>query len=135
MLIFAKPVGAAFCKFGKATWKVGTFGMTDMAFFYPEDKAPRIIRLVGGAFVVFGIMFLVLAGFPFKGPGQFKAMSEAKDYLNTTYGDSSGSWKFSSKSESSDDTVVRVDYSFGPHSGSLVGEWSVDHYKFSERRK
>jgi len=134
MLLFAKPVGAAFCKFGKATWRIATLGKTDMAFFYPEDKAPMIMRLVGGSFIVFGIMFLAIAGFPFKGPGQLKAMSEAKDYLNETYGSSPSSWSLSAKSESSNNTIVSVGYRFNQHSGVLHAEWIGERYRFTEKK-
>lgn len=135
MLILAKPVGVAFCKFGKALWKAATFGKTDMAFFYPEDKAPMIMRICGGAFATFGIAFLFLAGFPFRGPGQFKAMSEAKNYLSEVYGSSSGGWKLSTKNVSEDSTVVFVEYQFGDKAGSLKGEWVVDRYQFTEEKK
>ena len=105
-----------------------TFGKTDMAIFYPEERAPTIMRIVGGAFLVFGLIFLFALGFPFKGPGQFKAVGEAKDYLSRTYGSSGGSYHLEAKSESSDNTVVVIDYRYGQHAGSLRASWSGDHY-------
>jgi hypothetical protein len=134
MLIFAKPVGVAFCKLGKALWKAMTFGMTDLAFLYREDKAPMTMRLIGGAFIVFGIMFLATSGFPFKGPNKFKAMSEAKSYLDTSYGRSSDEWSFSTKNATDDSTILDVTYDVGQRSGVLHAEWTGDHYKFTEKK-
>ena len=135
MLIFAKPVGVAFCKIVKALWKTMTFGMTDLAFLYREDKAPMIMRMVGGAFIVFGIMFLATAGFPFIGPNKFKAISEAKVYLDTSYGSSSDESSFSTKNATDDSTILDVTYDVGKRAGVLHAEWTGDHYKFTEKKR
>jgi len=132
MLIFAKPVGIVFCRLGKAIWKHATFGLTDMAFFYPEDRAPMMMRLVGGGFLVFGIIFVFLTMFPLKGPNQFKAMYEAEGYLSHAYGSSNGSWSLQAKRELADNSVVVINYRFGQHSGKLRGEWTGESYKFTE---
>jgi hypothetical protein len=132
MVIFAKPVGIAMCRAGKANWRMITFGTTDMGMFYPEDKAPQITRIVGCAFLVMGALLLYQLGFPFTGPGRFKATIQAKGYLSSRYG-AVERWKISPHSDSPDNTVVTVDYVYGSHSGSLRGDWQGEAYKFSER--
>src|SRR5712691_5494492 len=104
MLIFAKPLGIAFCRAGRANWRMLTFGKTDMARFYSEERAPLTMRIVGAGFLLFGIVFLYQLGFPFKGPGRFKATAQAKAYLSTMYGSPTGNWRISPKSESPDNT-------------------------------
>jgi len=49
---FATVIGSMFCRIGKKVWRICTFGLTDMAVFYPEEKAGRIFRLMGGGMMV-----------------------------------------------------------------------------------
>jgi len=135
MVIFAKPFGIAFCRVGKANWRMLTFGMTDMGRFYNEQRAPLTMRLVGAAFLIFGIIFLYQLGFPFNGPGRFKATVEAKAYMSAKYGTPTGNWRISAKSGTPDNTVVIVDYLYDGQTGSLRAEWQDDRYKFSEIKK
>jgi hypothetical protein len=132
MVIFAKPIGIGFCRAGKAQWKALTFGKTDLAMFYPEDKAPVIMRVIGCGVLVMSLSLIFVAGNPFRGPGRFKAMSEAKDYLTRVYGSSSGPWNFSASRLSTDDSVIIVEYRFGGRVGSLRGQWLGDAYEFTE---
>ena len=134
LFIFAKPIGLAMCKSGKQFWRRVTFGRTEMAALYPEHRAPLVMRIVGAGFIIFGVYFLYLTGFPFKGPGQFKAMSQAETYLEETYGSSSGRWHLSAQKESEDSTVVTVEYRFGSRQGTLQGEWIGDRYQFTEKK-
>ena len=135
MLLFARPVGNWFCRTGKANWRTLTFGATDMGRFYNEKRTPMTMRIVGAGFLLFGIIFLYQAGFPFNGPNRFKATIEAKEYLAEAYGSPGNNWKLSSKMESSDNSVVTVTYQYGNHSGVLRAQWQDDKYKFSEIEK
>ena len=135
MLIFAKPLGIAMCRSGRANWRMLTFGKTDMGRLYDEKRAPLTLRIVGAGFLLFGIFFLYQAGFPFNGPNRFKATIEAKQYLTARYGSPGNSWRLSPKRESTDDSVIIVNYQFGSRSGSLRAQWENDHYRFSEIEK
>jgi hypothetical protein len=39
-IVFAQKIGVGFCRLGKSIWKITTFGLTDMHWFYREAKAP-----------------------------------------------------------------------------------------------
>jgi len=54
MLILAKPIGVAFCRLVKANWRMLTFGKTDMARYYSEQRAPITMRIVGAGLLVLG---------------------------------------------------------------------------------
>ena len=133
MVIYPGQLGRGFCKLGKATWKVSTFGLTDMRWFYPEDKAPKIFRLMGIFWILFGVIFLSIIGVSYFGPNGFAAMREAKIYLKEHHGDSSTGWSFSfSEGDQGMDSVI-VRYRYGEHSGSLMGIWNGDQYEFVEQ--
>jgi hypothetical protein len=135
MLIFAKPLGTAFCRSGRANWRMLTFGLTGLGRLYNEKRTPITMRIVGAGFLLFGIVFLYEAGFPFKGPNRFKATIEAKEYLTNVYGSPGHTRRLSPERESTDDSVVIVNYQFGDHSGSLRGKWKGDKFEFSEIEK
>jgi hypothetical protein len=109
-----------------------TFGKTDMARFYSEQRAPITMRIVGAGFLLFGTIFLCEAGFPFGGPSPLKASFQAKEYLSAVYESPGRNWRLSPKRESNDDTILILDYQFGSHSGSLRAQWQRDKYRFSE---
>jgi hypothetical protein len=116
----------------KLTWQKATFGLTDMRWFYREDQAPRIFRLVGALFLFLGIAFLSGVLLSFAGPGSLYAMREASNYLQQTYG-SAGQQSLSATKEIDDATIVRITYRHGDRSGELKARWNGKHYVFTER--
>ena len=56
-MLFASPIGIGFCRLGKAIWRFGTFGLTDMAKLYPENKAPMLFRIFGIFLILWDIWF------------------------------------------------------------------------------
>lgn len=133
-LIYPRQIGAAFCRLGKASWHASTFGLTDMRWFYPEEKAPKIFRIFGVALILFSIPWGIMAVASVSGPGAFAAMRESRGYLSEHYG-SAGSWSLSPQSASSGDGDYLVTYRYGEHSGILRAAWRGDHYTFSEEKK
>jgi len=57
-VLFSKKIGVGFCRLGKAIWKSGTIGPTDMHWFYKEDRAYVTFRIAG--IVLLGMSFLML---------------------------------------------------------------------------
>ena len=113
---------------------MSTFGLTDMRWFYPEDKAAWIFRRLGIAFVLFSIPWVLIAIFSFSGPGAFAAMRESRSYLNQLHGPSL-TWKVSTQSVSSGAGDYLVTYRYGERAGTLRATWKGDHYVFSEEKK
>jgi len=133
MVIYPEQLGRGFCKLGKAIWKVSTFGLTDMRWFYPEDKAPKIFRLMGVFWILFGVIFLCFIGVSFFGPNSFAAMREAKIYLKDYHGASATGWSFSASEGDQGENSVIVRYRYGEHTGSLLGIWNGDKYEFAKQ--
>jgi len=133
-LVYAKRIGPAFCLLGKAIWRTCTLGVTDMRWFYPEEKAPKIFRIFGVALILFSIPWDVFAVASVSGPGAFAAMRESEDYLRIRHG-AAGSWQLSPQSVASSESDYLVTYRYGDRSGTLRATWKVDRYEFSEEKK
>jgi len=56
---YSENIGPSFCRLGKRIWMAGTFGRTDMAKFYPEDKAPRIFRIMGRLIMFIAVLTML----------------------------------------------------------------------------
>ena len=119
-----------FCRYGRATWKRTTFGLTDMAAFYQEDKARQTFRLLGPIFLCVGLLLVWVCFQAFNGPGSFAAMREARVFLEHSYG-ASGGWKLSSQAADSAGTVI-VEYRYANRAGTLRAIWNGHHYEFTE---
>jgi hypothetical protein len=119
-----------FCAIGKATWRINTLGLTDMAPFYREEKAKRTFKILGPLFLCIGLLLCGWTFLSFSGPGSFCAMRESRAYLKSRYGYST-TWKESSSFAGVDDSVD-LSYQYGEHSGKLHGMWQKDHYVFTE---
>lgn len=133
-IIFPQRIGVAFCRLGKATWRTSTFGLTDMARFYPEDKAPKIFRLLGVAWILLSIPWVLFAVSSVSGPGAFAAMRESRGYLREQYG-SVSSMELSTQPVTAKDGDYLITYRFGAHAGILRASWRTDHYEFKEEKK
>jgi hypothetical protein len=118
-----------FCRLGKAIWRHSTFGLTDMAFFYQEERAKKTFRLLGPIFLCVGLMLCWFSYLSFSGPGTFAAMRESRSFLASIYEDA-GTWKVSG-STAADDGSVDIDYQYGSHIGKLHAVWVKDHYIFA----
>ncbi len=127
-----RKVGIAFCRLGKATWRLGTFGLTDMRFFYPENQAQRIGRGIGAFGVFIGISFGAFATLSLHGPGMFAAIRQSRIYLEKTYGPSDGNWSLSANIGAWGDTDYVVEYRFADHHGNLNAHWTGKEYVISE---
>lgn len=130
-VIRPQPIGLAFCRLGKATWRMSTFGLTDMARFYPEDKAPKIFRLIGIGFILLSLPWVSFAYASFSGPGAFAAMHESKAYLKEHYG-SSATYELSAQSAATPEEDYFVKYRYGGRTGTLRATWKGDRYVFTE---
>ena len=130
--IFPNQSGLIFCRLGKATWRISTFGLTDMHWFYREDKVPRSMRRIGIGFILMGVLFTTLIIFSFCGPNSLAAMREAGDFLKTSYGPSSGGCSLSCKSLPDGSNDVVVHYKYAGRKGDLHGVWNGKHYLFTE---
>ena len=119
-----------FCALGKATWRLNTFGLTDMAPLYREKKAKQTFIILGPVFLCAGLLLSGWTYLSFSGPGSFCAMRESRAYLKSLYGDSA-TWKVSS-SFAAVDGSVDLSYKYGDHAGKLRGIWRKDHYVFTE---
>lgn len=133
-LVYAQRIGPAFCRLGKAIWRTSTLGLTDMRWFYPEEKAPKIFRIFGVALILFSIPWGIIAVASVSGPGAFAAMRESRSYLSERHG-SAGSWQLSTQSISSSESDYLVTYRYGDQAGILRAIWKGDHYEFSEEKK
>ena len=72
-VIFPKPIGIGFCRFGQFTWKghendwAGKIRQEMRKTFpafspdYDETKAPKIFRLLGVAFLIQAVVFFILS--------------------------------------------------------------------------
>ena len=131
-LIYPHQIGVGFCRLGKAIWRVTTLGLTDMHWFYPEEKAHKTFRLTGIFLILFSIPWGIMVAASFSGPGAFAAVRESRTYLAGHYG-SADSWGLSPKSNLyGGDGDYLVTYRYGTRSGILHAEWKSDHYAFSE---
>ena len=88
MTFFPDQFGLVFCRLGKMIWKFGTLGLTDMRWFYPEDKAPATFRRMGPFFILIGIIFAGIVLLSFSGPNPFALSREIEIYLHEKYGPS-----------------------------------------------
>ena len=61
MVRWSAPLGIGFCRLGKAVWRIGTFGLVDMASIYDEASAPRNFRRLGIVNCVMGLILIVIA--------------------------------------------------------------------------
>ena len=127
-----KQVGLAFCCLGKTIWRVSTFGLTDMRWFYPEDKAPRIMRMLGIMLILAGIISGVIAVLSVSGPGAFAALHESRVYLSERFGSPRDRSNMSATSAATEDGAYLVTYRYGQHSGVLHASWEQNHYMFTE---
>ncbi len=59
----AEPIGKTFCTLGKASWKIGTFGRTDMKVFYQESHAKIVFKIFGILLVVGAIIFACFSAY------------------------------------------------------------------------
>jgi len=61
LFLKAETIGSGFCKVGRAIWKVGTFGLTDMKAFYQEAHARIVFRIFGVVLVVGSLVFACIS--------------------------------------------------------------------------
>jgi hypothetical protein len=133
-VIRPQQIGVAFCRFGKATWKASTFGLTDMRRFYPEEKAATTFRVIGIGFILLSLPWVFIAYSSFSGPGSFAAIRESRGYLNAHYG-SANRWNLSTQPVPARADDYLVTYRYGNHTGTLRAVWQDGHYLFSEEKK
>ncbi len=134
-LIYREQAGQLFCKVGKASWKASTLGLTDMHWFYPEQKARRIGLQIGLMLCLFGVVFGSLAVMALSGPNSFAAMSQAYDFLKGTYGNSSSGYSFSCHSVPDTENDVIIHYKYSDKVGDLRASWDGKKYVFTEERE
>ena len=134
-LLYQTEAGLLFCRIGKWTWRISTFGLTDMRWFYPEDRARRIGLKLGLMFCLFGICFGTFSLMSLSGPNSFAAMRQAQDYLKKSYGASSNGYSFSCRSVPGAGNDVIVHYEYSGKVGDLRGSWDGSQYKFSEEHQ
>ena len=131
-IIFPRQAGVGFCKLGKWIWRTSTFGLTDMRWFYPEDKAPSLARLIGVFLVAVTLLSMVLFAMSFSGPGTLFALREAGEYLERSYGSSGGNSSISASKDDEDGSILTITYRHGDRVGTLKGRWAGEGYVFSE---
>ncbi|MFZ2631365.1 MAG: hypothetical protein WA081_18680 [Desulfosalsimonadaceae bacterium] len=65
MVVYSQTIGISFCKIGKQIWekntKISFFSANEINSMYNEEKAPRIIKILGVANIAQGF-FLILFG-------------------------------------------------------------------------
>ncbi len=63
MMIFRKPWGVAFCRLGKASFRLGGRFARSFPYeqYYDEAKAPASFKLMGIVFILTGLGFAVIA--------------------------------------------------------------------------
>lgn len=132
-LRFPKQLGIAFCRVGKLIWRIGTLGLTDMRWFYPEDKAPRMMKIAGICLILGSLLFTGLYAASFSGPGSLSAMREANDYLGRAYGSAGEIWNVAVSQDDSEAKVVTIKYVYGNNKGTLKGIWNGKTYDFSPK--
>lgn len=129
--IFPVQSGTLFCRLGKTIWRIQTFGLTDMHWFYREDKVGPVARRIGIVFVLFGLIFGGFAIASFCGPNLLAAMREAENFLHAKHG-SSHQWRLSCKSSPDGQNAVDVEYRYSGARGVLHGTWTGTNYRFTE---
>ena len=130
LAIYSKQAGVGFCRLGKTIWRINTFGLTDMRWFYSEERAPRTMRLMGIVLCLMGIMASILSYLSLSGPNSFAAMRQANNYLSTAYGKQGGETSFSCTTSGANDVIVR--YRYGQRQGNLRGSWDGHKYIFTQ---
>lgn len=130
---FPVQLGIAFCRIGKFIWRTSTFGLTDMRWFYPEDKAPRMMKITGICLILGSLLFTGLYAASFSGPGSLSALREANEYLGKTYGSAGESWNIAVSQDDSEAKVVTIKYSYVDNIGTMKGVWNGTSYDFSRQ--
>ena len=130
LALFSQQAGVAFCRFGKAIWKVSTLGLTDMHWFYSEEKAPRTMKVMGIVLCFIGAVVALLSYVSLHGPNSLAAMRQADDYLIGVYGRTDGDTSFTCTT--SDTSEMRVRYEYGDRHGNLRASWDGQKYNFSQ---
>lgn len=131
-VLWPQKIGVSFCRIGKAIWRVITFGLTDMRWFYSEERSPTAFRSMGVALILLSIPLGVIAVKSISGPGSFDAMRECRGYLHERYG-TTNNWQVSTHAAPSRKEDYLVVYHYGEHTGTLFATWKRDHYTFSEK--
>lgn len=126
---FRERTAEWFCRAGRAMWRNGTFGLTDMAPFYQEEQTKRVFRLLGPIFLCAGLFSAWTSVQSFSGPNTWAAMRQARSYVAAKHS-ASGGWEFSASSRPDD--TVEIAYRYGAKHGRLLGTWKIDHYEFTE---
>jgi hypothetical protein len=131
-LIYRRQAGLLFCRLGKATWRISTFGLTDMHWFYPEDRAMRTGLLLGLTLCLFGVIFGSASVLSLSGPNSFAAMYQAEAYLKKTYGASNDIHSLSSKVVLGSTNDVIIHYESSQKAGNLRASWDGTKYIFTQ---
>ena len=132
-LLFPEKVGIGFCKFGKLFWRIVTFWLTDMRWFYKEEKAPKTFHKLGYIFTILGVFHLGLIVYSYFGPNYLALSRETQAYLRNMYVSLKESYNISIPIDSKQEKVIH--YRYNGVSGTLIGEWSVDHYNFKNLKE
>ena len=134
LIRYSKQAGIWFCRIGKANWKISTFGLTDMHWFYNEERAPRSMRTMGIVLCLIGILTAAYSIVSLSGPNSFAAMRQAQGYLEKTYGESSKGYSFSCNAIPNEPNGVIVHYKYSGKQGDLHASWDGSKYTFIEAR-
>lgn len=126
---FRERAAEWFCRAGRASWRAGTFGLTDMAPLYREEMAKQVFRLLGPLFLCAGLFVGWMGVQSFSGPNSWAAIRQARAYVEVQH-HASGGWKFSASSKPDD--TVEITYRYGEKRGRLLATWKTDHYEFTE---
>lgn len=130
-LVFSQQAGLFFCRMGKASWRMSTFGLTDMRWFYREERASNTGRRLGLLLCIMGFFWGAIAVLALSGPNSFAAMSQAQSFLKGKYGGSLG-YSFTCKTTADPRNLI-VHYKYGGKEGDLVATWDGKAYQFAEK--
>ena len=131
-IIYPKQAGLLFCKTGKGIWRISTLGLTDMHWFYREERASWIGRFLGIMLCFFGITFGTLSIFSLSGPNSFAAMYQAENYLKKTFGNSNDGYSLSCHAVPDKANDEFVHYRYSGKTGNLRASWDGKRYIFTE---
>jgi hypothetical protein len=131
-IIHPEQVGLGFCRLGKANWKATTFGLTDMHWFYREEKARRIGIQIGAMFCLFGLILGIFFVLSICGPDSFAATAQAQSYLQQKYGSAQRHSSFWTKDAPDKPNSVLIHYRYGEKTGDLQATWNGTNYIITE---
>lgn len=138
-LFFPRPTKLLFCRIGRTIWRIVTFGLTDMRWFYREDGGHTLFRVFGALCAATSAAILTFSITSISKPTSFGAVLQARRHLERIYGKTS---RYRFNAQRSENTIdpktpmtgyCLVHYDYDGRKGTLKGIWTTNQcFEFHE---